>query len=46
MKFQYSKTVSFTMQYIKKLWNVKNVQNVKYILSDTYFYPNSIKIEN
>ena len=47
MKFQSCKTVWFTMQYMKELWIFFiNVRNVKYILSGTYFYPNSIKIEN
>ena len=47
MKFQSCKTVWFTMQYMKELWILFiNVRNVKYILSGTYFYSNSIKIEN
>ena len=46
MKFQSSKTAWFTMnKYMKKLWFI-DVQNVKYILSDTYFCHKSIKIEN
>ena len=48
MKFQSSKTVWFTMKiFMKKLWEIFiDVENVKYILSDTDFCPNSIKIEN
>ena len=47
MKFQSSKTVSSTTQYVKKLpIFFINANNVKYILSGTYFYPNSIKIKN
>ena len=48
MKFQSSKTVWLTMQCMKKLlWNVlKDVQIVTYILSGTYFCPNSFEIEN
>ena len=47
MKFQSCKTVWFTMQYMKKLWIFFiNVHNVKYMLSGTYFCPNSIKIES
>ena len=47
MKFQSSKTVSSTTQYVKKLpIFFINANNVKYILLGTYFYPNSIKIKN
>ena len=41
MKFQSSRAVRFTMQYMKKV--EKNQQNVKNVLSDTYFCPKSIK---
>ena len=43
MKFQSSKTVWFTIKYIKK--TKTDVHNVKYTLSVTYFYPKFIKIE-
>ena len=47
MKFQSSKTVWFTTPYMKKLpIFFINARNVKYTLSGTYFYPNSIKIKN
>ena len=46
MNFQSSKTVWFTMQYMKILWNFfVDARNVKNILSGTYFCPNSINIE-
>ena len=48
MKFQSPKTVWFTIKKIHEqivgTFSI-DVQNVKYIPSDTYFYPNSIKIK-
>ena len=35
------------MQYMKQLWILFiNVHNIEYILWNTYFCPNSLKIEN
>ena len=53
MRFLSSKKVLIyytTHERLEDLKHIKTffiaVQNVKYILSDTYFCPNSIKIEN
>ena len=47
MKLQSSEIVFFTMQYMKKLRKFfKDVQIVKYMLSETYFSTNSMNIEN
>ena len=53
MRFLSSKKVLIYYTIHERLEDLKHiktffiaVQNVKYILSDTYFCPNSIKIEN